>query len=180
MTVVKDITDKDIASDNLQDEPFLRMNRTASLTLSTSFQRIDFNGTSTLNNNTYPIVEGQTYRRVDWDLTNKLFKFNRTSTGIYNTNLGFQFNGGLRPADIDIRFVIPVPTTPIYFPFPDTMGYITIAQIERLTDYATEYARTIRSTSPVQQYGLGIEIRTSAALVSYPQLTHAVIEIYPF
>ena len=173
----KVIYQKDLAEDRLQDKPYARFNRTTDLTLSTTWQRVDFNGTSSLNANTYPNTGSG--KQVDWDATDKKFVFNRDTLGLYNIFLTYQFAGGVRPASVDMRFVIPAPT-PIYFPLPDTIEHLPLVDITRLATVATKDSQIVRSTSVVTEYGIGIELRTDVVgLLTKPDLAHCIIEIYP-
>jgi len=173
------IVDKDIQNDRLSDKPYLRANLTSSLELSTSWQRLDFSGTSALNANNFPDSETVPGTKlVDWDATNDRFNFNRDTTGIYLVELGFEFSGGLRPAEVQMRFVID--TDPVIaFPFPDTNGYIVIADLQSLSMQNVEYNRPIRSTGVIQTGGLAVELRLGSNLLTKPSLTHAIVEIYP-
>lgn len=169
------VLQEDIANDNLRASPRIRVNRTASMTLTTSWQDIDFTGTSTFNLNTYPDMTGG--KSVTWDAANKKFAFRSPEDRNYELTFYFAFAGGLRPVDIYLRFAIPAPT-PIYFPFPDTRGYINIATLERITDYGSEYNTTIYANAAMRQYGLKLQLKSGFTLLTQPNLTEAAVVIY--
>ena len=180
MTVVKHVTNKDIEGGKLVDQPLARFNRSDDLTLSTSWQRIDYNGTSAFNSNTFAdVTNGQ---RVQWDATDKLFKFDTDETlQKFDLILNFGFNSGFRPASIDIRFVIPVDGgDDIHFPLPDELGYIQLTNIERRDEASADHTERIRTTQVLRDGGIGVEIRSDiTGILTQVKLIDAVIQIHP-
>lgn len=173
------IYEKDFEEARLKDQPYLRANRSDALVLSDSWQRIDFNGTSSFNENLFPVVNGGG-KRVHWDGTNDLFQFETDGTlQFFDISLNLAFSGGIRPLGIDLRFVIP-DSTPIYFPHPEeSSSYIDIALTERRSEVRADHKETIRTSQLILDNGLGIELKTDRTLVSNPSLIDAIIQIHP-
>lgn len=118
-------------------EPRLRVNRTTAITLTTSWQDVIFNGTSTYNINTYG--DDKNSVKTSWyDSTNNLFKFG----GEYDRNITMQIYPRTTVASIltagtlQLRFIIPNgggAGIDIYFPFPDDGGYMDTGAITILS-----------------------------------------------
>lgn len=175
-------TDNDMMKGNIEASPRFRINRSVSLNLSTVWQRIDFNGTSTYNINTYPVVNGQTYKLVDWDAVNKLFKFYAPNDRNYTVQLFYKFVGGLRPVDILYRFVIPVVVNgvpaPVYFPFPDSRQYANLTSLQSISDTGSSLDLSIYANSLIRQYGIGLEMKTAQTQVTPVGLAEAAFIVY--
>ena len=172
------LSETDVMNGSLPPTPRFRVNRTAQLTLSQAWQRIDFNGTSSFNLNSFPLVAGQSYKTVDWDAVNKLFKFNSNADRNYVLTFNYKFAGGLRPASVLLRFVIPAPS-PVYFPFPETDKCTDLVTLESINDYRSFFELSVYANASMRQYGLGIELKTVQNLVLSPIiLTEAINLIY--
>lgn len=169
------LAQQDIDMDNLNASPRLRVNRSASFPLSLSWQTIDFNGSSTFNVNTFPLMGSTT--SVGWDTTNKKFTFAQDTDRNYNVTLYYHVTAPLVPANIQFRFCIPAPT-PVYFPFPDTRQYLDLVTVYGITDHGFEYSTTIYANALVRQYGLQMQIRVGASLLTLPTLADCAAVIY--
>lgn len=152
-------------------EPRMRVNRTASTVLTTTFQTIQFNGTSTLNFNTYPIesVSGKQY--VWYDSTNNLFKV----MGEVDKNLTVQFFFKTTTTALAIgtslqyRIVIPNGVSPgvdFYFPFPDDGGYgeiMTLGLVTTATNAIT-VPLSVYANQSLRTNGFYLQARLSQAI----------------
>ncbi len=151
--------------------PRLRTNISASLTLSTTWQRLNFAGTSTLNVNTFTMPAGSPSPAVYWDSTNKLFKFQATGDRNYDFNFNIVASSSavlsllnVSLTNIQLRYVVPSPT-PIYFPLPDSDQCINLMKAGLVsTDNASDN-RVIYANSAIRQYGLGMEMRISSSFL---------------
>lgn len=171
----------------IQPGPRIRVSRQASLTISTSWQRIDFNGNTSLDVNTFPMM-GDGTLQVYWDSANKLFRFNQNDVDRnFDVRFGTVFNQGISAVNMQLRFVVPSPT-PLYFPFPskadDTTlngrGYTDLDQLPAGvgTTYGTVYKDNLYSNILARQYGVGVELKASASLLTMPVLTAADFVIF--
>jgi|GEM_PF-5689843 len=149
-------------------EPRMRVNRTASLTLSTSWQTLAFNGTSTLNFNTYGMNPATGTQMVSYNTTSNVFRvygeydknilvqlfFNTTTTAIaVGTTMQYRFiipNGG--GAGVDT-----------YFPFPENGGYGEIASVGLATVGMNSISSplAVYANSAVRTNGFYIQVRLS-------------------
>lgn len=152
------------------NEPRLRVNKSTSLVLSTTFQTISFNGTSTSNFNTYG-TDNSGNKMIWYDTSANLFKV----YGEYDKNLTVQFFFRTTTTAIAIgttlqyRIVIPNGISPgvdLYFPFPDDGGYGEIATLGLIT--ASMNSQTIPlsiyANSAIRTNGFYLQARLSAAI----------------
>lgn len=153
------------------NEPRMRVNRTASLVLSTTFQTVPFNGTSTSNFNTYGNDPTTGNRMIWYDTATNLFKV----YGEYDKNLTVQFFFKTTTTAIAIgttlqyRIVIPNGVSAgvdFYFPFPDDGGYgeimtlgLVTASMNSQTVPLSIYANTALRTN-----GFYLQARLSQAI----------------
>lgn len=164
--------------------PRLRTNISAALTLTTTFQRLDFAGTSTLNTNTFTMNGANPM--VYWDATNKLFKFQAPADKNYDFNFNMKLASSsvlsvlsLALATIQLRYVVPSPT-PIYFPLPDSDQCINIQQVGLIaTDSATDN-RIVYANALIRQYGLGLEMRISNTFLGTATATLSAADLIIF
>lgn len=123
-----------MASSRIQ--PRLRVNRSTALTLTTTWQKIDFNGTSTYNVNTFGKDESGN-QMVMWDATNKIFRLWDKVDQNYTlfVNVTTTVTAIATPANLRLRLVIPNGLgagIPNYFPFPEEGGYIDVGSVTLL------------------------------------------------
>lgn len=147
--------------------PYIRVNRSDSLLLTTTFQRLDLNGTSTRNANLFPTMPGMSGKVVEWDSTNKVFRFNTDSLHHYDLIFNYRITSGglinalnLNVATVKLRFVVPSPT-PRYFPFPDDGEYTDIDRTNLTSELRGTFNYILRGAADVRQYGIGIELAVS-------------------
>lgn len=156
-------------------QPRLRVNRTASLSVTTSWQKIDFSGSSALNVNTYGKDPVSGNPMVMWDSTAKLFRFYNKNDQNYIVffNAITSVNLITTKATLRYRFVIPNGVSAgvnFYFPFPDNQStaYVDAGEVTLLAGGVNH------SISPLPLYvndlirnnGLWIEIQLSNSLVT--------------
>ncbi len=108
-------------------EPRLRMNRSASLVLSTTWQTVDFNGTSTYNVNTFGKDPVSTNSLIWWDSTNKLFRFYNQYAKNYVVTFYVTTTATVLSTRATIQYRIVIPNgisvgVDLYTPFPDTQA----------------------------------------------------------
>lgn len=174
MTLAFGDMDRMRSRDELGATPRFWRKAAAALTLSTTFQRLDF-GTSITNE--FPTnPAGQNL--VAWDSGNKLIRFNGTTDRAYVFALTTEFKlTGLLvaltlPNHVRMRFVIPDGTSPgvdYYFPnhgaasgneyvdFHPFMG--NASNVHRQLEQV--YADSVKRTN-----GLGIEVRLASSLLT--------------
>lgn len=162
-------TDYDFVTGNLEGSPRLRANRSVTLALNTTWQRIDYNGNSAQNVNTFPMVEGQAYPVLRYDSANKLFLFSDPVDRNYNVNLYFHFvSSGLFPNAAQMRFIIPngvSPGVPLYFPFPDDGGFKDLCSFNMASDLRVTESTNIFVNNAMRANGLGVEIKLATGLI---------------
>lgn len=150
--------------------PRLRVNRSATMTITTTFQRIDFSGSSALNLNSFPNL-GVT-PMVSYDSVNKLFKFNHDNGRDYNYTSVFGAKTTVTIltvlSSLQYRFVIPNGVSAgvdFYFPYPDSVGYADLGVITAVTDTALNPAvLPIYTNTAMRTNGVGIDVRISTPL----------------
>ena len=164
--------------------PYIRLNRSTDLTLTTTWQRVDYNGTSTRNTNTFPNAPGTSNPLVEWDSTSKVFKFNTTVDKHYDLLMNYRINSStlisllnLTMTTVQLRFIVPSPT-PRYFPLPDDGGYIDIAYTGLATDVRNTMNYILRAVPDVMQYGIGVEMRIAGTALGVIKLMTSDMSLY--
>lgn len=155
-------------------EPRFRANRTANLTLTTSWQTVDFNGTSSFNVNTFATIDGAGTRMVSWDSTNKLLKFN----GDYDRNYAISFfvttstNLITTRSILQVRFVVPNGVSPgvdLIFPFPDdATPLVDMGEVTLLAGGVRHIPLNLDlySNAAIRTNGVRVEVRLSNSLIT--------------
>jgi len=156
-------------------QPRLRVNRTASLAVTTAWQKIDFSGTSAFNVNTYGKDPTSGNQMIMWDNTAKLFRFYNKNDQNYIVffNAITTVNLITVKATLRYRFVVPNGVSAgvnLYFPFPDTQStaYVDAAEVTLLAGGVNH------NISPLPLYvndliranGLYMEIQLSNSLIT--------------
>lgn len=160
------------------NDPVFRINRTASLNITTTWQTIDFNGTSTANSNDFGTDPATGNKMVYWDATNKLIRFigrppykKTFSFSIYpetNTNVI------TTRATLQIRYVIPNGAgtgVDLIFPFVDTASpYADLGEATILAGGVRHMPLSlpIPVGNAIATNGVRVEIRLSNALGLIP------------
>jgi len=164
-------TGSDFAAGSTEPQPRLRVNRTSKLDLTSSWQRVDFNGSSARNGNSFPLVAPGT-PKVLWDATGKRLRFMEDQDRNYDVQFSLRtLSGsligsvlGMLAVKVQFRFVVPAPT-PVYFPLPDVADPYADLHTVNLTNAGQEsYGQPIYANSEIRQYGLGIDLRLSGML----------------
>jgi hypothetical protein len=181
------VTQANIASGTIPAGPRIRVNRAASLTLSTTFQRIDFNGTDAINVNTYP-TNASSQKFVDWDSTNKKFLFRTTvdrnyiaSIYLTTTNTSLLNTVNLTSASLQMRFVVPNGVSAgvdYYFPDPLNRGLIDLSLVNSVSPWTQNYLDVVYANSLIQANGLAVDIRLSNTILGTTTLTAAAMLVY--
>lgn len=187
MVTVTQKTDKDIQDGRVESSPRIRVNRSAALTLTTAWQRLDFNGNSTLNVNTYPKTNGTDYD-VFYDATNKIFKFMTTVDRNYTVSMYLKTTASsllntvnLTMATIQLRFVVPNGNedgTDYYFPFPGEDGLLDLNLVNSVSPWRQEYFSSIFADARKRSNGVGVDVRISNTVLGTIMLASANTLIY--
>lgn len=167
--------------------PRMRVSKQASMNITTAWQRIDFDGLTSLDVNLFPFMSNG-LRQVYWDSVNKVFKFNPVDHDRnFDIRFGTVFSQGLTIVNMQLRFVVPAPT-PLYFPFPlkaddatlQGRGYTDLNQLPAGvgTDYGTVYKDNLYSNALARAYGVGIEMKASANITNMPVMKQADFVIF--
>lgn len=168
-------------------DPVFRINRTQTLQLSTTWQAIDFNGTSTVNSNTFGINPVNGNKMVYWDSTNKVVRFQGDYDKNYSFSLYAETNTNLitTRAMIQVRYVIPNGAgagVDLIFPFVDSANpYADLGEATVLANGIRHFPLTL--IIPVRQAtrtnGVRVEIRLSNALMTLgtSNLTNCALQI---
>lgn len=148
----------------------MRVNRTASLTLSTSWQKVDFSGTSIYNVNTFQIdPAGSGNTMVWWDPTNKIFKVYNQSDENYLLTFYYQTTTSslLTASYFRLRLTVPNGISPgvdLHSPFPDGVGYEDLVLVNGFTQLDRSHTFGTYVTQPVRANGFYIEVEISTAI----------------
>lgn len=168
-------------------DPVFRINRSATLALSTSWQTIDFNGISTYNKNTFGIDTASGNKLVYWDSTNKLIKFVTDYPKNFSFTLYPETNTNLitTRATLQFRYVIPngistgvdliVPFVDASTPYGD-IGEVTIlANGFRHSPISLPFS----ITPSIATKGVRVEMKLSNSLITLGacNLTSCAIQI---
>lgn len=163
----------------LPADPRLRVTLAAPLVLSADWHRLDFGGESSLNLNTFPVVDD--VQLIRWDGGSDLFRF--TAAGDRNTSVQvfYRVTAGDDAAVVQARFVVPAGNgipSPIHFPFPESVGRIDLCRLSADEEWADEKEITTYATAAARLNGLGVEVRTRTSLASYPTMNECILTIY--
>lgn len=180
--MIMDRTDRNYKRGELDPQPRLRVNLTTAVTLSTTWTRLNFAGTSTRNTNTFPVLD--TGQRVWYDATNKLFRFTDTVDRNYDTYFNAKFSAAnvlgalnLQTATVQMRFAVPSPT-PVYFPLPDSDGCVDLMPVNLTSTVRTSLPFIVYANEGMRTYGLGVELRLSGVMLGQAKLEAADLIIY--
>lgn len=169
-------TDNRMSSNDLPAAPRLRTELSNCQVVTNSWQTLVFGGsTSNLNTNTYPEVNDQGDRLVNWDQSNDKFKFENSEDQNYTFQMDFAFDSGLRPAEIDIRFKIPG-TKPVYFPLSGQGGYTTLTELHRFDSQKVVFSYKIYASEIVRTEGLQVQVRVNPSDVIITNIMRPTLE----
>lgn len=162
-------------SDNYSvPEPRIRVNKTSTQAMTTSWQTLDFDGTSTFNVNTFGSVDAAGNKMVQWDSTNKLFKFMGDYDRNFDTTLFLSTSTNLitTRASIQVRYVIPNGVSPgvdLYIPFPDeSQPYVDAGEVTLLANGVRHLPlpNPLYSNATIRANGLRVQVRLSNSLIT--------------
>jgi hypothetical protein len=154
-------------------EPRLRVYRSASLNLSTTWQTIVFGASDTYNINTYGINPATGNNMIWYDTGTNLFKVE----GQYDRNLTFQLfpatttNLITTQATLQMRIVIPNGVSPgvdLYVPYTSSGGYVDLASVTILTStvYHPLVSISLPAGNAIRTNGFYVQLRLSNALIT--------------
>ena len=171
------------------NDPVFRINRTATFALTTTWQTVDFNGTSTANSNDFGIDPISGNKMVYWDSTNKLIKFigNPPYKKTFSFSIYPETNTNIitTRATLQLRYVIPNgggAGVDLIFPFVDTSTpYADIGEVTILAGGVkhTPLSLPIPVSTAIITNGVRVEMRLSNALFTLGvcNLTNCAIQI---
>jgi hypothetical protein len=152
-------------------DPRIRVSCTPNLLLTTSWQTINFNGSESLDTNTFGMDPVSGNRIFNYNTTTALFNY----YGNYDNNFftSFQFTTTTTlltvKATLQIRFVIPNGTSPgvdFVFPFTNNGGYADLTDITILSTPInnTPFDFDIYTNGQIRANGFKIQVKLSNAL----------------
>lgn len=168
---------------------YLRVDRTASLALTTAWQQVLFTGTSPQNVNTLPKVAGVPMVRYD-DATG-LFLFTEQNTGIarnYVIQFGISAQTTLVTTRANLQYQFEIPSgngyaTALQFPFPVTAkaGDLMEATVIQSATFSRQETQPIYTNPQLLANGLKLNVRLSNSLITLGSCTTSDIFllIYP-
>lgn len=166
----------------VEKEPRLRVNKSSNITLSTTWQTIDFDGSSALglNINTFGKANNDDLE-VKYN-SGGLFSFNNLFDKNYTFTLNFQvtLSSLVTLGSIQLRFVIPNGAgagSDINFPLPDTLGYIDIMPANLLSVMTGKHEEKVYSSALIKTNGLKVQMRISNTLLGTAILNHITFRI---
>jgi hypothetical protein len=174
------ITGNDVSRGMIPSAPRIRVSRSSTLTLTTSWQTLDFNGTSAANVNTFP-KDSNNVEMITYDTTAKKFKFSTsvdrnyalviyiktTATSILNAL-------NLSMGSLQMRFVVPGGNTDgsdYYFPFPDDGGYIDLNLVNSVSPWQQEYYTNIFVDQRKRTGGMQVQLKLSNTVLGTVTVT---------
>jgi len=139
------------------------MNRASPLTLTGDWQVIPFaSGASTRDMNTFPVSR--------YDYTNQLIWPNQSMTAEQSYSISLDLAMALNTQNtyvkLSVRFMCPVPGSPIYFPLPDSLGRVDMPDQVVSPNGAVHFEYPVYSSAPVRQYGAQLQIKSTAYRMS--------------
>lgn len=154
-------------------EPRIRVNRSTSLALTTSWQDIDFNGTSSANSNTFGKNPETGNNMVWYDSSTKLFRF----YDVYDKNYIIRLDPSTISTLITVRsvlqyrFVIPNGVSAgvdYYFPYSDDGGYGDIGEVTIISVNTNHRSLVlpIFVENKIRNNGFKLQLRLSNTLVT--------------
>ena len=164
----------------IEKEPRLRLNKTSAVTLTTSWQTIDFDGASTYNINTFGVANNNDLE-VKYN-SGGLISFNNLfdKNFIFTLDCQVALSSLVTLGSVQLRFNIPNGVSSgvdINFPLPDTLGYTDIMATNLLSVMTDNYERAIYASSPIRTNGLKVQMKISNALLGTAILNHIVLNI---
>lgn len=164
--------------------PRLRVNRTAGLNITTTAQRLDFNGTSPYNLNSYPIMEGETMPSVYYDASTKLFKFTTNYDKNYSLVLSVSITASVLLSTLNLtsamlRAQLFIPSSPsTTFPLPDSGGYVDICPVNIVGQQNQQITIPFFSNNQIRENGFGVNIWLSASVLGTVTLNSSDCSVY--
>jgi len=155
-------------------QPRLRVNRTSTMNITTSWQKIDFNGTSTTNINTFGKDPVSGNNMVWWDSSGKLFRFYEQNDQNYDCTMFLSTTTNLITVKATLQYRCVIPNAGgagvnKYFPFPDdATPYVDMADATLLATQVNHKAEKIPLylESSIRANGFWIEVKLSNSLIT--------------
>lgn len=144
---------RDLVLGSAPPGPRLRVDRSAALTLSDSWQAVAFTGTSAENVNTFP----GSPPLVEWDAN--LFRFHATADRNYVLTFFYRVTAGNAAATIQARLVVP---NAITFPFPESVQRVDLCRVSAGEEWADFKEISVYANAALRGLGLGVEMKCTA------------------
>lgn len=155
-------------------QPRLRVNRTSTLNVNTTWQKLDFSGVSNLNINTFGKDPISGRNMVWWDPTNKIFRFYEQNDQNYDCSLFMSTTTSLITIRSTLQYRCVIPNgggvgINSYFPFPDDSSpYVDVAEVTVISSQINHKVEKIPLylESTLRNNGFWIEIKLSNSLIT--------------
>lgn len=172
-----------VAQGTMASAPKLQRVTSGSLSLSTSWQRIDF---ATALVQEFPVITDAGLRTVDWDAGNKLLTFNDTVNRNYvayftleHSATGVALPPIMPPVSVQLRYTVPdAGGAGVDFHFPNNGAasgneYMDFLPTLANGTWVDHHPVHIPAGAVLRAHGAGIEVRLSASL---PALATASVD----
>lgn len=168
------------------NQPRLRVNRSASLTLSNTWQDVVFNGTSAFNVNTFGNDPVSNVPVVMYSATNNLFRFYEQYDKNMEATLYVRTASTMVTTGLLLQYRIVVPNgsgagQDLYFPFPDADGLADIGSVGIKVGNINhnEVPIALYIGQPIRANGFKVQMRLSETILGIGniQVTYAAMLI---
>lgn len=156
----------------IQQQPRLRVNKATGLTITTAWQKITFDGTSTFNANTFG-KNSAGKQMVEWDNTAGKFNFYDQIDQNYICFLSPVTTATLITTRAVLRYRCVIPNgggagVNSYFPFPDQGGYVDASEVTLLNSSMLHQLQPfpLYLNANVRANGFWVEVQLSNSLVT--------------
>lgn len=156
----------------IQAQPRLRVNKTSALTITTTWQKIIFDGTSTFNVNSFG-KNSAGKQMVEWDSTALQFKFYDQVDQNYVVFFSPVTTATLITTRAVLRYRCVIPNgggvgVNTYFPYPDQGGYVDASEVTLLSSAMLHQLQPfpLYLNANIRANGFWIEVQLSNSLIT--------------
>lgn len=160
------------------NQPRLRVNRSAGLSLTTAWQDVAFTGTSNVNVNTFGKDPASNNPLVHYDTSTNLFRFYEQYDINYNVTMYIKTTATIVGTGTTMQYRLVVPNgggqgVDSSFPFPDADGYADIANVAMKIGGVmhTPVIIPMYLSNNIRTNGVKLQLRLSEALVGIGNVT---------
>lgn len=163
----------------------VRLNRTASLVLTTSWQKVIWNGTSSwsLNGNTFPLDQaGSGKPLVNYNTSTNTFEFYNTYDVNYTCFFTCVTSSSLLTTPVTLLWRVTIPNyggagVDLHYPNPESTGYGTMGLATYVTPSTFENFFPLSVNSLVKTNGAYLEVALSNSSLGTITMTSATFRI---